>query len=227
MTFRLPPVYPITDKEMAGRSTHREIVRELIRGGARLIQVRDKDTPVRELLLDLQRTVELAARHGAAIVVNDRVDLALLAGAAGVHVGQDDLPPAAARRVLGPRALVGCSSHTAGQFRSPWADPADYVAFGPIFPTATKRDAAATVGLQALRRITRGATRPVVAIGGIGLEQVREVLEAGAASAAVISAVMRAPDLARRMALLLEAATAPRASATRADRPPESGRRQA
>jgi thiamine-phosphate pyrophosphorylase len=211
MSLRLPPVYPITDKELAGRETHREIVRELIRGGARLIQVRDKHTPVRELLLDLERTVELAARHDAAIVVNDRVDLALLAGAAGVHVGQDDLPAAAVRTVLGRRALVGLSSHTARQFRRALAEPVDYVAFGPIFGTATKPDAAAVVGLGMLRRIARSSTRPVVAIGGIGLDRVREVLDAGAASVAVIGAVM-GPDPARRMARLLEAATEPQST---------------
>jgi thiamine-phosphate pyrophosphorylase len=205
--LELPPVYPITDKRLARKATHREIVRELIRGGARLVQVRDKETPVRELLADLSRSVELAERHGVVLIVNDRPDLALLAGAHGVHVGQEDLPPPAARRVLGRRAIVGFSSHTPAEFRAALRQPIDYVAFGPIFGTTSKPDARPAVGLEALARVARRTSRPVVASGGIGLDEVRAVLDAGAASAAVISAVMKGPDLARRMERLLAAAS--------------------
>lgn len=105
--FRLPPVYPITDKRLSGKSSHLAIVRELLRAGAVVVQIRDKETPVGELLDDLRRCVDFAARFGASIIVNDRCDLALLSGAAGVHLGQEDLPPVAARAVLGRRAVVG------------------------------------------------------------------------------------------------------------------------
>jgi thiamine-phosphate pyrophosphorylase len=204
---KLPPIYPITDKRLAGRATHREIVRELIRGGARLIQIRDRTTPVAELLDDLRRCVELADRHGARIVVNDRVDLALMAGAAGVHLGQDDLPPTAARRLLGSRRVIGFSTHNLRQVRGAARLPVDYIGFGPVFGTSTKSDTAPVVGMRGLRRTCSVSTVPVAAIGGIGLEQVRAVLDAGARSVAVISAVMAHPDLARRMEALLRAAT--------------------
>ena len=210
MTLRLPPILPITDRALSGRATHFEIVRELLRGGARMIQVRDKEAPARELLEDLRRSVELARRHGALLVVNDRPDLALLSGAAGVHVGAGDLPPEAARRVLGKRRIVGLSTHGLAEVRASARAPVDYIGFGPIYATSTKQGAGAAKGLAALRRAAAASRKPVVAIGGITLETVPAVLRAGAASAAVISALMRAPDLARAMAAFLEAARARR-----------------
>ncbi|PYV13673.1 MAG: thiamine phosphate synthase [Acidobacteria bacterium] len=210
MRLDLPPIYPITDKRLSGRSTHREILRELIRGGARLVQIRDRETPVAELLDDLRRSVELAERHGTLLVVNDRADLALVSGACGVHLGQHDLPPKAARRVLGPRRIIGYSTHTLGQVRAAARLPVDYIGFGPVYRTATKTDAARVVGLDGLARACRIASVAVVAIGGIGLSQVRETLEAGAESVAVISALMRAPSLSRQMELFLDAATGTR-----------------
>jgi thiamine-phosphate pyrophosphorylase len=207
MLRRIPPVYPITDKRLSGRATHLAILKELIRGGATWVQIRDKDTPVRELLADLQRCVEFSARHAVQLLVNDRCDLVMTCGAAGVHLGQDDLPPAGARRVLGSGRIIGYSTHTLRQVRASEPLPVDYIGFGPIYTTSTKAAADPVVGLARLRRVCREASRPVVAIGGIGLDQVREVLEAGAASAAVISALMRAQDLARRMEEFLKIAT--------------------
>lgn len=206
MNFRPPPIYPITDKKLAGRTSHLAIVRDLIRGGATLIQIRDKETPAPELLDDICRCVELASRNGVSIVVNDRCDLALLSCARGVHLGQDDLPPAAARKLLGPNAILGFSTHSLPQVRKANALPVEYIGFGPIFPTVTKAKPSAVVGLARLRQACRTSGVPVVAIGGIGLSQVRPVLEAGAACAAVISALMCAGDLSRRMEKLLEAA---------------------
>ncbi len=206
MQFRIPPIYPITDKRLSGKNTHLAIVRELIRGGAALIQIRDKGTPVRELLLDIRRCVEYAAGFDVQIIVNDRCDLALLGGAGGVHLGQDDLFPACAREVMGRRAIVGFSTHSPAQARQANRLPVDYVAFGPIFATATKPDSSPATGLAALRRICRQSTRPVVAIGGIGLGQVHEIREAGAASIAVISAIMQARSIARSLEQFLRAA---------------------
>jgi len=206
MKFTIPPVYPITDKNLSKESSHLQIVRELIRGGATLIQIRDKDTPVRDYLVDLRRCVEYASRFGVRIIVNDRCDLALLSGAEGVHLGQDDLPPTAARKVLGNKTLLGFSTHSLQQVRQSNRLPIQYIGFGPVFATSTKPHHAPVVGLTALRRACNLSERPVVAIGGIGLEHIRPVLEAGAASAAVISALMQARSIAHAMEHLLQAA---------------------
>jgi len=206
MRFSLPPVYPITDKRLAGKSTHLAIVRELVRGGATIIQIRDKETPLRELLADIRRCSEHTARFGVRLIVNDRCDLALLGGAAGVHLGQEDLPPEAARIVLGRRAVIGLSTNTPAQVRRANRLPVQYIGLGPIFSTATKPDHSRVVGLTALRRACILSARPVVAIGGIDLERIPQVLEAGAASAAVISTLMQAGSIARRMEQLLKAA---------------------
>lgn len=203
-----PPVYPITDKRMSGQATHLAIVRELLRGGAKIIQVRDKETPVGELLADIRRCQELASRYAVPIIVNDRCDLALVSGASGVHLGQDDLPPEAARKVLGPGAIIGFSTHSITQIRQASAAPAQYLGFGPVFATATKPDPSPVTGLARLRRACAESTRPVVAIGGISADKIAAVLEAGAASAAVISALMTAPNLARRMEQLMRIAEA-------------------
>jgi thiamine-phosphate pyrophosphorylase len=210
MALLLPPVYPITDKRISGRPTHLAILKELVRGGATLVQIRDKETEVRELLTDLRRCVEFSAKHGVSLMVNDRCDLALCSGADGIHLGQDDLPPAAARRILGPGSLIGYSTHTLGQARKSKGLPIDYLAFGPIYTTATKQDAASVVGLSKLRKVCAGSSLPVVAIGGIDLNRLREVLDAGAHSAAVISALMSARNIALRMEEFLTKATATR-----------------
>ncbi len=204
---RLPRIYPITDKALAGRDSHLSIVKELVCGGARLVQVRDKHTPVRELLLDLLRCVEFCSRHEVLLIVDDRCDLALSAGASGVHLGQEDLPPDAARKLLGPSRIIGYSTHTLAQIRRASSLPIQYAGFGPVYSTSTKLHPSPVVGLQMLRRACQQSALPVVAIGGIGLQEVPMVLEAGASSAAVISAVMCQGDIASRMDLLLRTAT--------------------
>jgi thiamine-phosphate pyrophosphorylase len=206
MQFTLPPIYPITDKQLARTTSHLSIVRELVRGGARLVQVRDKDTPLQELLLDLRQCVEFASIQGVTLIVNDRCDLVLSSGAMGVHLGQDDLPPEAARALLHEK-IIGFSTHTLAQVKKSLHLPVHYLGFGPIYPTATKEKPMPVVGLRRLARACRISSVPVVAIGGIGLEQVREVLQTGAASVAVISALMKAQDLARQMQRFLEKAT--------------------
>jgi thiamine-phosphate pyrophosphorylase len=207
MLSRIPPIYPITDKRLSGRATHHAILKELIRGGATWVQIRDKETPVRDLLADLQRCAELSNRNSVQLLIDDRCDLVMTCGAAGVHLGQDDLPPAGARRVLGSGKIIGYSTHTLRQVRDSERLPVDYIGFGPVYATVTKDESDAVVGLARLRRACREASRPVVAIGGIGPDQVREVLEAGAASVAIISALMRAKNLARRMEEFLKIAT--------------------
>lgn len=206
MPFLLPPVYPITDKRLAGRQSHLAIVRELVRGGAVLVQVRDKETPAAELLTDLCRCAEYCEKHGVLLLVNDRCDLALSSGAGGVHLGQDDLPPAAARAILPRDRIIGLSTHTPVQVRRSNTLPVDYIGFGPVFSTTTKEKTSPVVGIRGLQRACAASHRQVVAIGGIGQKQIGEVLRAGAASAAVISALMRANNLAQKMQELLETA---------------------
>jgi thiamine-phosphate pyrophosphorylase len=140
------------------------------------------------------------------LVLDDRCDLVLAAGFGGVHLGQEDLPPTEARTLLGVRRIIGYSTHSLAQVRRSRSLPVQYIGFGPVFPTATKADADPTVGLKKLAQACRAATVPVVAIGGIGLEEVRPALETGAASVAVISAILTARNIARQMERFLQAA---------------------
>jgi thiamine-phosphate pyrophosphorylase len=206
MKITLPPIYPITDKDLARKTSHLSILKELVRGGARFVQIRDKSTPVQDLLRDLRRCVEFALKKEVTLIINDRCDLVLSSGAMGVHLGQDDLPPEAARTVLGKQKVIGISTHTLMQVRAASCLPIQYIGFGPIYPTATKLKLSPTVGLKRLAHTCRASRIPVVAIGGIGLDQVEDVLKAGACSAAVISALMKAKDLARQMERFLDKA---------------------
>ena len=206
MAFQLPLIYPITDKRLSRKPSHLAIVRELTRGGAELVQVRDKETPADELLADLRRCAEYCGKRGVLLLLNDRCDLVLSSGAGGVPLGQDDLPPTAARAILPRERVIGLSTHTLAQVRRANDLPVNYIGFGPVYATATKAKPSPVVGIGGLRRACRESRWPVVAIGGIGREQIPEVLRAGAASVAVITALMEAEDLARRMEELLEAA---------------------
>ena len=208
MMFVLPPIYPITDKKLANRPTHLSILKDLVRGGAELVQVRDKHTPASELLPDLVQCVEFCSVRKVRLIVNDRCELALSSGAAGVHLGQEDVTPEEARAVLGPESIIGFSAHSLAQVRGCQHRHIQYIGFGPVYATATKGDAAPAAGLDGLARACRASSIPVAAIGGIGFDQIREALDAGAASVAVISALMTAPDIAREMERFLERARA-------------------
>lgn len=202
--FQPPPIYPITDKKLARKPTHISILKELVRGGAQLVQIRDKSTPLNELLADVRQCVEFARKKGVVLILNDRCDLVLSSGAMGIHLGQNDLPPTAARAILETNHVIGFSTHSLRQVRESIGLPIQYIGFGPIFGTSTKQNASPVVGLRRLANACKASAVPVIAIGGIGLEQVRPALDAGAASIAVISALMSAKDLARQMELFLE-----------------------
>jgi thiamine-phosphate pyrophosphorylase len=206
LTFPIPPVYPITDKSLARINNHYGILKELVSGGARFVQIRDKSTPLRDFVADLERCVEFASDNDVTLILNDRCDLALSCGASGVHLGQEDLRPETARTILGKDKIIGFSTHSLRQVREAQTHPVQYLGFGPVYRTSTKDNASPTVGLKTLEKACRESRLPVVAIGGIGLAQVREVLHAGAAGVAVISALMTAPDIARRMHDFLSAA---------------------
>jgi len=188
--FELPRVYAITDVKLSGLP-HAEQVRLLSLGGASLIQLREKQLPAREFY----EQAKAAQQVGVRLIINDRVDIALASGAAGVHLGQDDLSPDAARKLLGRRAIIGYSSHNIDQAISAIKLPIDYLAIGPIFSTTTKSDTAPVLGLEGLRAVRSAIGQfPLVAIGGITHGNAREVIAAGADSVAVISAVLSSPE---------------------------------
>ena len=190
MSFHLPKIYPITDTALSSLS-HAEQVKDLIAGGATLIQLREKHNSARAFYADAYDAIRIARSAGAKVIINDRVDAALALGADGVHLGQTDMPVAAARRLLGKAAIIGFSTHNIEQVKATLKLPIDYLAFGPIFPTQSKRNADPVAGLDALGLIKSINGRlPVVAIGGIDKSNVVEALSAGADSAAIISAIV-------------------------------------
>ena len=207
MRLTLPKIYPITDRQLSGLS-HAEQAQRLIDGGATLIQLREKHLPPIDFLREAEAAVKVADNNRVTLIINDRVDIAMSLGARGVHLGQDDLPVQAARRLVREDVLVGFSTHTQEQMEAAVRLPIDYVAFGPIFATRTKPDHDPTVGLAQLRAAKNIAgTLPLVAIGGITAANVLAVLDAGADSAAVVSAVVREPSkIAQNMRRMLELA---------------------
>jgi thiamine-phosphate pyrophosphorylase len=208
MKLRLPPVYPITDKRLSGLSSHLQILKELVRGGATLVQIRDKETPLDELLSDLRHCIEFAREREVILIVNDRCDLALCCGAHGVHLGQDDLPADAARALMGRGRIIGLSTHNLRQVRASARLAIDYMGYGPVYATVTKDAASPVVGVRRLRSACISTALPVVAIGGVKAGRIREVLDAGATSAAVISAAMAGGRIAKNMDALLNEARA-------------------
>ncbi len=199
MSFTVPRVYPITDTKLSGL-LHVEQVRQLIEGGATLIQLREKDLNPREFYREAEVALKLARTHGVRLIINDRVDIALALKADGTHLGQADLPPAEARTILGDEAIIGFSTHNIEQARAASTLPVDYLAVGPIFSTASKKAPDPVVGLSGLRDIRAVIDRlPIVAIGGITLANASEVLAAGADSVAMISGMLVNGNTASRM----------------------------
>ena len=195
-------LYLIVDPLDTGRDPV-ALARAMLAGGARLLQLRLKRTPTRDLLATAKELRALTAAAGATFVVNDRVDVALAADADGVHLGQDDLPVAAARALLGPSRLIGYSTHDERQLAAAAGCGADYLSLGPIFATTSKAAADPVIGCARLRAARPRVPEPVVAIGGIAAATVADVLAAGADAVSVIAAVVRAPDVERATAELL------------------------
>ena len=172
-----------------------DVARAGIAGGARVIQLRGKSMPVRELYTVAVRLREITADAGVLFIVNDSVELALASHADGVHLGQDDMPLEMARRLMGPDRIIGVSTHSVRQATVAEAGGADYIGFGPIYQTSTK-DAGEPKGPDGIREVREKVKIPIVAIGGINAGNVREVIAAGADAVAVISAVSGAEDMA-------------------------------
>ncbi|MGC3975156.1 MAG: thiamine phosphate synthase [Nitrospira sp.] len=163
--------------------------------GVRLFQYRDKQATMKEAYARALALRQAATEVGAMLIINDRCDLALAVKADGVHLGQDDLPLANARQILGPEAIIGLSTHNQEQVREAVALQPDYIGFGPIFSTATKTDHDPVVGLEGLRAARALTTLPIFAIGGITSQHVSDIMTAGADGMAVISAILKAVDL--------------------------------
>ncbi|MBI1875404.1 MAG: thiamine phosphate synthase [Acidobacteria bacterium] len=199
---RVSPLYAIADDDAARAAgwTLEALATEYLSAGARLLQIRSKRAGGGELLRIVEAVVTRARAAGADLVVNDRVDVMMIAGARGVHVGQTDLPPAAARALIGADPILGFSTHTRAQIDQAAHLPITYLAVGPIFETDTKDTGHPPVGLDLVRYARQVVAVPVVAIGGISLERAQAVLDAGADSVAVISDLLATGRPADRIA---------------------------
>jgi thiamine-phosphate pyrophosphorylase len=193
LRIKLPKLYPITDARLSGLS-HAEQVRRLSAGGATLIQLREKHLSPLEFYREAEKALSVARSTGVRLIINDRVDIALALSADGVHLGQDDLPPEAARSLLGDEAIIGFSTHSIEQARQASRLPVDYIAIGPIYHTKSKENPDPVVGLDGLRRVRQVVGPiPLVAIGGLRPENILDVLKAGADSVACLSLLLAQP----------------------------------
>jgi thiamine-phosphate pyrophosphorylase len=198
----LPALYAILDPEQtAGRSTDL-VLDELLKGGAQWLQLRVKSLTPADFFGLARRARTRTRAHGCKLIINDRVDIALGCDADGVHLGQEDLPLAAGRKLIGDK-IIGISTHDLAQAQVAEQGGADYIGFGPMFGTSTKNTGYAARGLDMLRTIRAGVKLPIVAIGGITEQNVQQVWQAGANSAAIISDILRADDIAEKVGRIL------------------------
>jgi thiamine-phosphate pyrophosphorylase len=188
-------LYVITDPYLSKGRSHTEVVRAAVAGGATMIQLREKDTSSLAFYRLADELVAETRSAGVPLIINDRVDIALAIDADGVHVGQDDLPAKIVRNLIGNGKILGVSASTVEEAKKAEKDGADYIGVGAVYATATKADAGEAIGLDKLAEIKRAVRIPVVAIGGIGLGNIGDVIRAGADGAAVVSAVVSAPDM--------------------------------
>lgn len=182
-------LHVLTDEVLQTRLTHLQLAGLAIAGGADTIQLRQKAGSTRELIETARQIQTLCTKAGVAFIVNDRVDVAIAAGADGVHLGQDDFPVPLARKLLGESAIIGGSAGSLEEAYRCLAEGADYIGFGPVYETTSKDDAGPAAGLELLNLIAKEIPLPIVAIGGITLDNMADVMKAGAHGIAVISAV--------------------------------------
>jgi thiamine-phosphate pyrophosphorylase len=197
-------VYLITDRKLCPGGEILETVERALDGGVLAVQLREKDLLGRELFRLAERMRKLTEGYGARLLINDRADVALGVGADGVHLGVLSIPPREARRFLGPRAVIGCSAHNAEELREAEEGGADFVTFGPVYPTPSKGPFGPPVGIPALASACRTAGIPVFALGGVGPGNLEEVLRAGSFGIALISGIVAAADPRAAAAALTE-----------------------
>ena len=187
-------LYLVTDRGLCGGRPLEAVVAEAVAGGAACVQLREKDLPTRAFLDSTQALKALLAPLGVPLIINDRLDIALAAGADGVHVGQEDMPCGELRRFLGPTAILGLSVETWEVVERAQDLEVDYLGVSPVFPTPTKPDTKAAWGLEGIRRIRAFSRHPLVAIGGLSLDNAADAVRAGADGIAVVSAICASPD---------------------------------
>lgn len=195
-------LYLVTDPVLCGTRGVIETCRLALEAGVGTLQLRDKTASARELIRMAVILRDLCRKHGALFIVNDRVDVAMAAGADGVHLGQDDMPVALARRLMGQGAVIGASARSPGEAESAWREGADYIAANLVFPTDTKTGLGEPLGLRAIAELKKASPLPLIAIGGINPSNADSVRRAGADGIAVVSAIMSAEDVPLTVALL-------------------------
>lgn len=200
--LQFPPLYAILDPQQTKNREPERVLRELLRAGVTLLQLRAKAIAPRDFLALAKKTRELTADHGCRLIVNDRADIALAANADGVHLGQEDLPLHAARKLMGKK-IIGISTHDLEQAQAAALGGADYIGFGPVFATTTKSTGYAARGTAMLQAIRAAVSLPIVAIGGITEYNVTEVWQSGADSVAVISDILAADNIADKAKRIL------------------------
>ncbi|MHC6201783.1 thiamine phosphate synthase [Breznakiellaceae bacterium SP9] len=189
-------LYLCTDRSLSLGRPLTEVVEAALDGGVTMVQIREKDVCTRDFF-DIARSIqELTSRRGIPLVINDRLDIALALGAEGLHIGQSDLPLKEARRIAGDRLFIGVSASTIEKALQAQAEGADYLGVGAVYPTGSKADAGAAIGLDGLHKICGAVGIPVVGIGGINAQNARGVLQSGAQGVAVISAILSQSDVA-------------------------------
>ena len=195
MKEKIAGLYAVIDSTYVPFPDMESTAREMLDSGVRLLQLRAKGAGSKETLEASKAIKRTALEFGAVFIVNDRADIAILAGADGVHLGQDDIPVRDARRLLGPESVIGVSTHDPVEAKKAEAEGADYISFGPVFPTSTKKDAQSPRGLERLGETRKATTLPIVAIGGITENNAQDVVEAGADAVAVISEILLSGDI--------------------------------
>jgi len=192
MNQRIKGLYLITDTRIQDRYSHVELARKTVPEGLNMIQLRDKEMPAGQLLETAMEIERICRRHGCLFIVNDRVDIALVSGAGGVHLGQNDLPIPQARKILGPDKIIGGTASNLEEAGQVVKDGADYVGFGHIYETGTKKKEYPPRGVEQLSRVACAIGLPVTAIGGIDEDNIEEVFRAGASAAAISAAICKA-----------------------------------
>jgi thiamine-phosphate pyrophosphorylase len=195
-------LYLCTDRRLSLGRPLIKTVEEAIAGGVTMVQLREKDISSREFFHLALEILKVTRAHHIPLIINDRLDIALAAGAEGVHLGQDDLPCSEARRIGGRDLIIGVSAHTSAEALLAEKDGADYLGAGAVFPTGSKADVSALIGVEGLKSIAEAVKIPVIGIGGIGPKNAGAVMKTGAAGIAVISAILSQPDIREAAAAL-------------------------
>ncbi len=202
--FEAVDIYPVTCEKLSAGRSNLEVLDGIIQGGARIVQLREKEATSREIHRQALLFREITAKAGVLLIINDRVDIALAVDADGVHLGQDDLPLEAARK-LGPELIIGASTHSLEEAFRAQEEGADYVNIGPIFPTSTKEGVKHFLGPEAIPTISPGLAIPFTVMGGIHSRNIDEVIRHGARRVAMVTEITQAPDIAETVRALRRA----------------------